>query len=189
VVFVKKINLNDIMINSDQTLLYSPVSNEQFVRYIGIGGCEIDPQDPESYILPEDRSVEGWKRFFEANNDISPIEAMNFVSLSGVPEVYLPESMLANFSKHKTEIEAVIHNWFEPDSAIFKFLDLVNIDLSDDINEVIEISEFETKYHFKDGSSIIINENETVREQYFIPSSLQEALIEDLRLLPILLII
>jgi hypothetical protein len=170
------------------TILFSDKPNAPYLEYLGITGCEIDPQDPETYILPEDRSVEGWKSFFEAYTDISPIEALNFVSLSGVPEVYFSENMLANFSKHKTEIEAIIHNWFEPDSAIFKFLNLVNIDLSDDINEVIEISEFETKYHFKDGSSLIIDENGISLHQYFIPKEKFAVLKNDLKKLSNLLL-
>ena len=177
------------MLEDNRILFYSSAESAP-MDFIGIGSCENDPQEPEPYVLPGDQSEEGWKNFFDANgSNVYPIQALNYMLLMNNPEECLPECLLHNFENNKSQIESIVHNWFEPDSAIFKFLDLVNIDLSDDINEVIEISEFETKYHFKDGSSIIINENETVREQYFIPSSLQEALIEDLRLLPILLII
>lgn len=153
------------------TILYSPSLNEPFIEYVGIGGDDVDPQDPESSLLPEDQSIEGWKEFLDMTESIYPVTALNYILYNDIPEVHLPEQLLKNYRNNEAEIKQIVHNWFEPDSSLFKFLDLINCDFSNDVKELIELNGQEIKYIFKDGSTFIINENEIVKEQYFVPGN------------------
>lgn len=152
------------------SILYSPVPDSDFHRYVGIGGSDIDPQEPESYIFPDDQSLEGWKEFLDYEDSINPIVAMNYILIFDDPESYLPQEILNNFLQNKSDIETIVSNWFTPNSALFEYLDLICFYFEDEKEEVVELNEEETKYRFKDGSSIIINENETSSFQYFIPT-------------------
>jgi hypothetical protein len=161
------------------TILYSPSLNTPLIEYVGIGGNDVDPQDPESSLLPKDQSIEGWKEFLDITEAIYPVTAVNYIILNEMPEAYLPEQLLKNFRNNEAEIEEIVHNWFEPDSSHFKFLDLINCDFSNEVKELIELNDQEIKYIFKDGSIIIINEDEIYREQYFVPGNQVNKLKED----------
>lgn len=171
-----------------QKILYSSNENEPLQEYIGIGSTDCDPQDPESYLLPDDRSFDGWKHFFSDHQIIAPIVALNYILISGMPEHYFPQQIFDNFNRNRMEIESIIHNWFEEDSSLFRYLDFSAYGINEEAKEVQELSDDETKYILNNGSFLVINENETNGYQCFIPSTLLTNLEEDIILLSNLLV-
>jgi hypothetical protein len=153
------------------TIQYSPSLNAPFIEYVGIGGREEDPQEPELSLLPKDQSIEGWREFLDLTESIYPVTALNYILYNDIPEVHFPEKLLKNYRNNEVEIEEIVHNWFEPDSSLFKFLDLINCDFANEVKDLIELNDQEIKYIFKDESTLIINEHEIVKEQYFVPAN------------------
>lgn len=172
----------------ENSILFRTSSDSEFQIFIGIGGCDIDPQDPEQYILPDDCSINGWIEFLKNEESIIQIVALNYVLISEGIENYLPQELQYNCLKNKEVIEEIISRWFVPDSSLFKFLDLTDLYISEEQEDSIELNESETKYNFKDGTSLIINEGETSIFQYFIPIEKLEILRKDNILLKQLLI-
>lgn len=167
------------MLEENHILFYSSAESAP-MDYIGIGSCDYDPQDPEPYILPGDQSEEGWKNFFNANDsNVYPIQALNYMLLMNNPEECLPERLLQNFENNKSQIEFIVHNWFEPDSSLFKHLPLELF--FDEVYEEFELSDDLTKYVFKNGTVVVINENQTDKYQCFIPVEKLRDLNDDIR--------
>jgi hypothetical protein len=173
------------MLEKNHILFYSSVESGP-MNYVSIGSCDYDPQDPEPYILPEDQSEEGWKNFFNANgSNVYPIQALNYMLLMNIPEECLPERLLKNFENNKSQIESIVHNWFEPDSSLIKHLPLELF--FDEVYEEFELSDDLTKYVFKNGTVVVINENQTDKYQCFIPVEKLRDLNDDIRKLAVLL--
>ena len=150
-------------------VLYSSSAEEPYEELIAVGGMPIDFDNPESFLLPVDRTYEGWKSFLDNSQDITPIVALNYIVVSGMLDLYFPDSIIINFQDRELEIESVVHHWFEKDSNLFKYLDLTYFNLNEDAQQEIQLEGEKTKYIFDDGTSIIVNEHEVSLYQYFIP--------------------
>ena len=106
--FIAILFIDLLMENLTDKILYSSSENEPLQEYIGIGSTDCDPQDPESYLLPDDRSFDGWKHFLSNNNNLAPILAINYVLISGIPEAYFPEHILENFNRNRLEMRKIV---------------------------------------------------------------------------------
>ena len=159
------------ILSKENTILYSEDEGENYVVYVGVGDQEFDSQDPDSWLLPDDRTTDGWLQYSLMPNSIKFIVAINYLMRHDyLIDDFLPNQSAKNFKKNLTKIKIEVEKWFMPDTCVFNYLE-IHSDEQFEEDDIEELEENIFKYKLWGSDCIIINEFYTGVYQSFIPKT------------------